>query len=151
MTRDLHDTEVRVTDARTGGQKGKKLTMLGALDPVAVVALGRVAGMGAVKYDRYNYLRGTDWSLMFDAMMRHALLFWSGEDYDACTEPTHSGGTHDFIPANNVEMEIGCNGSGLPHAAHAAWMALALVSFVERGIGTDDRPPALTEKETQSK
>lgn len=113
---ELHDEETRVT-AETGGQKGKKLTQLGAVDPLALIELGRVAGMGANKYRAFNFLRGYEWSLSFNAMMRHALLFWSGEDRDA--------------------------ESGLPHMAHAAWMALSLVSFMERGLGTDDRPPSL--------
>jgi hypothetical protein len=113
--KDLHDSETRVTDAATGGQKGKKLCQVGALDPVALIELGRIAGMGANKYAAFNYLNGYDWSLSFNAMMRHALLFWAGED----TDPE----------------------SGLNHMAHAAWMALSLVSFSERGLGTDDRPP----------
>jgi hypothetical protein len=111
--RDLHDEETRVTDYATGGQKGTKLTRLGAMDPVAIIALARIAGMGAEKYSQFNYLKGFDYDLAFNAMMRHALLFWTGED-------------------NDPE-------SGLPHMAHAAWMALALVSFVERGIGNDTR------------
>lgn len=112
---DLHDAETRVTDPKSGGQKGQKLTQVGALDPVALIVLARVAGMGANKYAAHNFLRGYDWSLSFNAMMRHALLFWAGED----TDPE----------------------SGLPHMAHAAWMALSLVSFLERGVGQDDRPP----------
>jgi hypothetical protein len=116
---DLHDVETRVTDEGTGGQKGAKLTQLGALDPVALIQLARVAGMGANKYSAHNFLRGYDYSLSFNALMRHALLFWAGEDRDS--------------------------ESGLPHMAHVAWMALSLVSFLERGIGTDDRPPALEE------
>lgn len=117
----LHDDEKRLTDAKTGGQKGAKLTQLGSLDPVALIEVARVAGMGAEKYSPFNYLRGYDWSLSFNAMMRHALLFWSGEDMD--TE------------------------SGRPHAAHVAWHALALTSFMLRGVGTDDRPPVLGDTE----
>lgn len=111
--RDLHDPETRVTNEATGGQKGKKITQLGAIDPAALIELGRVAGMGADKYEAFNYLKGYDWSLSFNALMRHALLFWSGEDRDP--------------------------ESGYSHMAHAAWMALALVSFSERGLGNDDR------------
>jgi hypothetical protein len=114
----LHDVETRITDHATGGQKGAKLTQIGALDPVALMELGRIAGMGANKYSAFNYLKGFDWSLAYNAMMRHANLFWASEDRD-------------------VE-------SGLPHIAHAAWMAMALLSFYLRGLGTDDRPPALT-------
>lgn len=115
VMQDLHDFEVRVTDSKTGGQKGKKLTQLGALDPVALIALARVAGMGANKYSAHNYLKGYDWSLSFNQLMRHALLFWAGEEDDP--------------------------ESGLPHMAHAAWACLALVSFAERDLGNDDRPP----------
>ena len=111
--RDLHDEETRVTDYATGGQKGAKITQLGAMDPAALVELARVAGMGAKKYAAFNYLKGYDWSLSFNAMMRHALLFWAGEEIDP--------------------------ESGFNHMAHAAWMALSLVSFSERGLGNDDR------------
>lgn len=113
----LHDVETRATDATTGGQKGVKLTQVGALDPVALIEVGRVAGMGANKYAAFNYLKGFDWANAYNAMQRHANLFWSGEDRDP--------------------------ESGLPHIAHAAWMAMALVSFYLRGIGTDTRPPRL--------
>jgi hypothetical protein len=113
---DLHDVETRVTDHTTGGQKGNKLCQIGSLDPVALIAVGRVSGMGANKYAAFNYLKGFNWSLAFNAMMRHAMLFWAGEDCDP--------------------------ESGLNHMAHAAWMALGLVSFSERGLGTDDRPPS---------
>ena len=114
----LHDPETRVTDHATGGQKGAKLCQIGALDPIVQIELGRVAGMGANKYARFNYLRGFDWSLAYDAMQRHANLFWAGEDRDP--------------------------ESGLPHIAHANWMSGALLSFYLRGLGTDDRPPRLS-------
>lgn len=115
MTYDLHDTETQTEDATTGGRKGVKLTRVGALDPVALIAVARVAGHGATKYATFNYLKGYDWSKSFDAMQRHALLFWSGEDIDP--------------------------ESGQPHIAMAAWHAMALTSFMLRPAGTDDRPP----------
>lgn len=105
--------EVRITDSRTGGQKGKKLAQLGAVDPLALTQLALVAGHGSEKYSRMNYLRGFDWSLSVDALYRHFLAFQNGEKND--TE------------------------SHLHHMAHAAWHALALVSFSERELGTDDR------------
>jgi len=111
--------EVRVTSA-TGGQKGTKLSQLGYVDPKALYVLGEVAGMGAEKYDAYNYLKGYDWSLSYNAMQRHAMQFWAGEDAD--------------------------EESGLYHMAHAAWHCLAMVSFMLRKIGTDDRPPAVGEE-----
>jgi hypothetical protein len=105
--------ETIVTDPVTGGQKGKKPLQVGAIDPLARAELGKVAAFGGDKYDRGNYLKGYDWSLSVDALHRHLLAFESGEDYD--------------------------DESGLLHAAHAAWHALALVSFTLRDLGTDDR------------
>ena len=105
--------EVRIIDPTTGGQKGSKIEQLGFVDPLALLCLAEVAGKGAVKYDKFNYLKGYDWSLSFNAMMRHALAFWKGDTYDE---------------------ETGCN-----HAAMAAWHGLALTSFSERGLGNDDR------------
>lgn len=116
---DLHDFETRVTDERSGGEKGAKLTQLGALDPVALIEIARVAGVGANKYSAFNFLKGYDWSLSFNAGMRHALLFWSGEDVDKETKRLH--------------------------AAMAAWHFHALTGFLMRGIGNDDRPPKLKE------
>ena len=105
--------EVRVTSA-TGGQKGRKNARLGGADPGALMELARVYGYGEEKYARFNYLKGYDWSLSIDALYRHFLAFQSGEDRDP--------------------------ESGLLHTAHVAWHALALTAFLQRGLGTDDRP-----------
>lgn len=107
--------EVRVVSA-TGGAKGRKPAEMGAIDPLARTELAKVAGFGSRKYDRGNYLRGLAWSLSIDALHRHLAAFEAGEDRD---------------------YESGCL-----HMAHAAWHALALCSFVLRGIGSDDRFPA---------
>lgn len=108
--------ETRITDPDTGGQKGSKLTQMGAMDPLAIATVGQVAGFGAQKYERYNFARGYRWSLSYDALQRHLMAFWNGEN----TDPE----------------------SGLPHLAHAAWHCLALLTFSLRGRGTDDRFPA---------
>ena len=108
------DGEVRVVDPKTGGVKGSKQAQLGAMDPLAIMEIAKVAGMGAVKYDRYNFLRGYRWSLSYDACQRHLHAFWGGEDLD--------------------------EESGLYHLAHAAWHCLCLIAFSIRKRGTDDRP-----------
>ena len=105
--------ETRITSS-TGGQKGDKLCKIGDIDPGALKTLGEVAGFGAEKYDSYNYLKGFDWSLSFNAMQRHMMAFWAGEDLDP--------------------------ESGKPHMAHAAWHALVLTAFLQREIGNDNRP-----------
>jgi hypothetical protein len=104
--------------SETGGQKAEKPSKLGYIDPNSLFSLGEVAGHGALKYEKFNYLKGYDWSLSFNAMMRHLLQFWAGEDLDA--------------------------ESGLPHTSHAAFHALALTAFIQRGIGKDDRPKGNT-------
>lgn len=109
----MADAEVRVT-SETGGQKGKKLAQVGALDPQALLEVARVAGFGADKYERYNFLRGYEWSLSFDALCRHLFAWWSGEDKDP--------------------------ESSLSHMAHVGWHALALIAFEQRQVGTDNRP-----------
>ena len=113
----MKDEETRVIDPKTGGMKGRKLAELGALDPLALLQVAQVAGYGGRKYERLNYMKGYAWSLSFDAMQRHLLHFWAGEDID--------------------------EESGLPHLAHAAWHCLALLAFAGNQLGTDDRyqPP----------
>lgn len=110
----FHCGEVRVTDPHTGGQKGEKLSQLGGVDPLALMELAKVAGFGAKKYERYNFMRGYSWSLSYDALQRHLHQFWSGEDKD--------------------------EESGLYHLAHAGWHCLSLLCFSLRNRGTDDRP-----------
>jgi hypothetical protein len=114
--------EVIRTDPKTGGKKGEKLCRVGSLDALTLIELGKVAGYGETKpdpatgkpaYERLNYLKGYDWSLSFNALQRHMLAFWSGEDRDP--------------------------DSGLPHPVHAAWHALTLTAYYLRGLGTDDR------------
>lgn len=116
--RELFEVEgARVVDPESGGEKFAKTCRLGAVDPLALEVLGQVAGQAieSGKYDRYNYLKGYDWSLSQDALLRHNLKWWGGQDLDRET--------------------------GLPHIAHVAWHALAQLSFYLRNVGTDDRPP----------
>lgn len=111
--------EVR-TVSTTGGEKGVKPAQLGAVDPAALLRVAEVAGFGAGKYARYNFARGYEWSKSWDALQRHLLAFWNGQETD--------------------------DESGLPHLAHAGWHCLALLTFTERGLGTDDRMGTLIEK-----
>lgn len=104
--------EIRVTSP-TGGQKGSKLAQLADIDPLSLLKLAEVAGYGAEKYSHLNYVRGFDWSLSYNALQRHLMAFWGGEDLDP--------------------------ESGLPHLAHAAWHCMTLLTFVNRQRGTDDR------------
>lgn len=118
----IDNSEVRVADLSTGGEKGQKDAVLGDIDPRALMEVAKVCGFGRKKYERLNYLRGYDWSSSYDALQRHLHLFWDREE---CDEE-----------------------SQFHHLAHAAWHCFALFSFSLRGLGTDDRPfpsPILTE------
>lgn len=105
-------TEQRIT-SNTGGQKGSKVAEIGAVDPLALIELAEVAGIGARKYSAYNFARGYDYSLSYNALQRHAMLWWAGESDD--------------------------EESGRSHMAHVAWHALCLLTFSLRGVGVDDR------------
>jgi hypothetical protein len=106
--------------SETGGKKARKPAQIHRLDPLALLYVAEVASWGGAKYDldaegdHYNYLNGFPWSDTHDAGHRHQMLHWSGEDRDP--------------------------ESGLYHIGHAAWHSLCQVSFMIRGIGTDDRP-----------
>lgn len=78
-----------------------------------VLALAKVLGYGAVKYDPRNWEKGMDWGRVFGALQRHLAAFWGGE-------------------ANDPE-------SGLPHLAHAACCLMFLFAYHERNLGEDDR------------
>jgi hypothetical protein len=106
-------SEVRVTDPKTGGQKGSKPERFDLIPWDAMEEVSRVYAFGAQKYDDHNWLKGYKWSLSFAALFRHVAKAMLGEDRDP--------------------------ESGLLHLAHAAFHCLALITFVIRELGTDDR------------
>lgn len=75
------EEEVRVT-SETGGQKGSKLARFALIPTKPLRWLAERYGYGASKYDVRNWERGYDWSLSYDAMLRHANAFWEGEEFD---------------------------------------------------------------------
>lgn len=83
--------------------------------------LVRVYTAGAAKYAPRNWEKGMSWSRCFGSLMRHAWAWWRGERLDP--------------------------ESGLPHMAHVAWNALALVTYELRQVGADDRPSLQKEQQ----
>lgn len=79
---DVPAGEVRITDPKTGGQKGMKLERFDLIPVEPLEELARVYGRGASKYADDNWRRGYQWKLSFGAMMRHAWAFWRGESRD---------------------------------------------------------------------
>jgi|JI10StandDraft_1071094.scaffolds.fasta_scaffold74845_3 hypothetical protein len=119
MAQTIIPEETRVV-SETGGAKGQKECELGDIDPKALWELGRIAGFGARKYTsdtedgRFNYMKGYNYTSSYNALQRHAMQFWMGED---------------------IDEESNCY-----HLACVAWHALCLLTFRLRKLGTDDRP-----------
>lgn len=78
------------------------------------IALGTVLTYGARKYEPYNWAKGTDWSRLYDATLRHLTAWWDGEDKDP--------------------------ESGYSHLWHALTNICFLIVYVAHGRGKDDRP-----------
>ncbi len=106
--------EVRVTNEKTGGQKGRKLARMDLIPVGALTALAEHYGRGAAKYEDNQWRKGYDWSLSYGALMRHVTTFWGGEDIDEET--------------------------GSPHMAAVAWHAFTLLTFAVEHPDLDDRP-----------
>ncbi len=80
----------------------------------ALLSVAKVYTQGAEKYAARNWEKGMLWSRCLGSLMRHLVAWETGEDNDA--------------------------ESKLPHMAHVAWNALALLTYHIRGTGSDDRP-----------
>ncbi len=86
------------------------------LEPYAIEKLAEVFTKGAEKYAPNNWLKGMEWSEITASLKRHLAAYEQGEDYDKET--------------------------GLLHAAHVSWNAMALVSFYKYHPNLDDRTPS---------
>lgn len=83
------------------------------LEPFAIKELVKVFSKGAEKYPPRNWEKGMSWHKVLASLKRHIAAFELGEDFDE---------------------ETGCY-----HIAHAAWNALALVSYYKIAPQFDDR------------
>jgi hypothetical protein len=101
--------------SETGASKAGNLERHSLLAP-SLRELAEHYGRGSLKYDDHNWRKGMNWSLLFDAMMRHAWSFWNGEDFDAET--------------------------GSKHIIAVAWHALSLATYMDEHRDLDDRPMA---------
>lgn len=83
------DTTEARTVSSTGGEKGVKLARYELIPPTPLLEVAELYGWGAQKYADRNWELGYEWSKSFGALMRHAWLFWSGEDVDAESHKHH--------------------------------------------------------------
>lgn len=88
------------------------------IPPEATRQLAWVLTFGAEKYEDHNWMRGMNWSRVIGGAERHIAAIKAGEDVDPET--------------------------GMAHAAHLMACATFLVSFLMRGLGVDDRMPAMS-------
>ncbi len=87
------------------------------IPPDALEELARVYTFGAGKYADRNWEKGLLFSRVFGAMMRHAWLWFRGQDIDD-----------------------GPGGSGLNHLSSVAWCAFSLMAYQKRNMKDfDDR------------
>lgn len=112
--------EVRITDPKTGGQKGAKPAMFDQIPAEPLWQLAELYGYGANKYAPDNWRKGYSWRLSFAACMRHLWSFWRGEDIDP--------------------------ESGFKHVIHAAWHCMAMAWFLDNRRSHDDRQNTLERK-----
>lgn len=78
-----------MTTSSTGGRKAVKRARFDLLPARALWEVAEHFGSGAEKYGDSNWEKGIEWSKFFQAMQRHAWLFWSGEDYDPGMNSKH--------------------------------------------------------------
>jgi len=124
-----YEFEHRVTDSQTGGAKGRKLARFALVPALALRALARHYGIGALKYDDHNWLRGYDWDLSADALERHWNAWRRGESIYV----------ERFTGKDGVKYAVETH-----HLIAVAWQAFTLYIFERLRRGRDTRPPELT-------
>lgn len=110
--------EQRVKNPITGGEKGQKLARLDLVPARPLWELAEHYGKGAHKYSERNWEKGYDWSLSYQAAMRHLLKFWQGERWE-------------YDPETGYYMD---------HLAAAAFHIFALMEFGHTHPELDNRP-----------
>lgn len=119
--------EVRKAAAEAAQGEGRKddggKVRLELVPPELVFSVGAVLTFGAMKYDDRNWERGMSWGRVFGALMRHLWAWWGGKG------PT----TKSFLFTDtDAETEMS-------HLWHAGCCIAFLITYEERGAGTDDR------------
>ncbi|WMI33255.1 hypothetical protein SEA_SLIMJIMMY_76 [Mycobacterium phage SlimJimmy] len=106
-----------VHTSATGGQKAGNRVRMSLVPGRELLDVAELYGKGAEKYSAWNWAKGYDWSLSFDALNRHLWAWWDGEEFDN-----------------------GEGGTGLEHLTAVVFHALALMYFRKHFPELDDRP-----------
>lgn len=113
-------------DTNPKTQFGSKKTPLESIPSNALAEVGLAFLEGALKYGRYNYrIAGVSASTYHEAMQRHEMAWWHGQDRDPLTKVKH------------LASVIAC--------------ASIVLDAEMTGLLNDDRPPAVDLTETFKK
>lgn len=110
-----------IETSKTGGQKAANDVRVGLIPGRELLEVAELFGKGAKKYSSWNWARGYDWSLSYDALNRHLWEWWLGSEFDN-----------------------GEGGTGQEHLDCVIFHALVLKYFRKHHRQFDDRhiPPA---------
>jgi hypothetical protein len=108
---EVHSMEGQLQLCGKKSDSGKP--QLGLVPTSLILAVGRILTMGAKKYGHHNWRNGLAWSRVYDALLRHLVAWWSGEEKDS--------------------------ESGQSHLWHAACELAFLIEYEETKTGEDDR------------
>ena len=80
-------------DAKVSSTGSKRLNAgkpeVSQLDPRFLMDLADLITKSAAKYGKFNYALGQDYHTPYDSLMRHANMFWKGEDLDSESNMHH--------------------------------------------------------------
>lgn len=107
-------TEVRTVSV-TGGEKGSKPERLDLIPVEPLFELAKHYGIGSLKYDDDNWMRGYEWKHSYAALQRHANEWWGGDEWGVETFVNRETGEEVTVVVN--------------HMIAVAWHAFALFWF----------------------
>jgi len=59
------------------------------IDPDFILGIGKVLTKSREKYPAFNWTKDTPWSVPYESMMRHLLMFQQGENLDNESKESH--------------------------------------------------------------
>lgn len=121
-----HEQAVRLT-AKSGAQKGMRVTRHDLIPPAALREVAAVYGYGELKYPAGP--EGPNWLGPRGAVGEDGGMPYSWNERAAYDHLSAWREGQDFDPED-----------GVSHLAHAVWHLFAILEMQARGIGTDDRP-----------
>lgn len=120
----MTEEEFRKQTLTEGRKDDQEKVRLELFPSEALFAVSQVLTFGAKKYADRNWEKGMAWSRVFGAAMRHAWSWWAGRSptsknfaFGSCDEETK-----------------------FSHLWHLGCCVAFLITYEERGVGTDDRP-----------